>query len=283
MLLHLSLFGIILVLTLVRYNDMSRLKHGLYFSNITYEQYYDKIASNYKNKLPLIFGKWYLLKQRLKVFAAYNFDTILDKETRLRSMDKLLLAGGKKELYDSSRAIGLHSQKQMGELQIKGLEILANYTSNPRHYVLMSENKRTGSKDDRKKIEALYTKIFESIALLSSRLEYDPKSYIETLTQGSNSPIDKNTATQLSRFYEIDNIDELFGNEINSLYYLNMFENTFQVIHPTNYYSGLMSKAEEEYFAGLKKKSIATNGKGAIITNNDKESNQQLQNQKEKE
>jgi hypothetical protein len=274
MLLHLSLFGIILVLTLVRYNDMSRLKHGLYFSNITYEQYYDKIASNYKNKLPLIFGKWYLLKQRLKVFAAYNFDTILDKETRLRSMDKLLLAGGKKELYDSSRAIGLHSQKQMGELQIKGLEILANYTSNPRHYVLMSENKRTGSKDDRKKIEALYTKIFESIALLSSRLEYDPKSYIETLTQGSNSPIDKNTATQLSRFYEIDNIDELFGNEINSLYYLSMLnENTFQVIHPMNYYSGLMSKAEEDYFANLKQKSLSTT---------DKELNH-LQKQKEKE
>jgi len=81
-LLQLSLFGIILVLTILRYNDMGRLKHGLYFSNITYEQYYDKIASNYKNKLPLIFGKWYLLKQILKVFAAYNFDTILDKETR---------------------------------------------------------------------------------------------------------------------------------------------------------------------------------------------------------
>ena len=266
-LLQLSLFGIILVLTILRYNDMGRLKHGLYFSNITYEQYYDKIASNYKNKLPLIFGKWYLLKQILKVFAAYNFDTILDKETRSRSMDKLLLAGGKKELYDSNRAIGLHTQKQIGELQVKGLEILLNYMSNPARYVLLSENNRGADNDNLTKIEALYAKIHEITTLLSSPLEYDPTSYIEMLTQGS---IDKSTATQLSRFYEIDNIDELFGNEITSLYYLSMFnENTFQLIHPTNYYNGLMSKAK----SNLKQKSLSIN---------DKELDH-LQKQKEKE
>jgi hypothetical protein len=254
-LLQLSLFGIILVLTLVRYNDMGRLKHGLYFSNITYEQYYDQIASNYKNKLPLIFGKWYLLKQILKVFAAYNFDTILDKETRSRSMDKLLLAGGKKELYDSNRAIGLHTQKQIGELQVKGLEILLNYMSNPARYVLLSENNMRADNDNLTKIEALYAKLHEITTLLSSPLKYDPTSYIEMLTQGS---IDKSTATQLSRFYEIDNIDELFGNEITSLYYLSMFnENTFQVIHPTNYYNGLMSKAK----SNLKQKSLSINDK----------------------
>jgi hypothetical protein len=104
--------------------------------------------------------------------------------------------------------------------------------------------------------------IFEITALLSGPLEYDPTSYIEMLTQGPNSPIDKNTATQLSRFYEIDNIDELFGNEITSLYYLSMFnENTFQVIHPMNHYNGLMSKAGEDYFANLKQKSLSTNDK----------------------
>jgi hypothetical protein len=104
--------------------------------------------------------------------------------------------------------------------------------------------------------------IFEITASLSGHLEYDPTSYIEMLTQGPNSPIDKNTATQLSRFYEIDNIDELFGNEITSLYYLSMFnENTFQVIHPMNHYNGLMSKAGEDYFANLKQKSLSTNDK----------------------
>jgi hypothetical protein len=187
--------------------------------------------------------------------------------TRSRSMDKLLLAGGKKELYDSNRAIGLHTQKQIGELQVKGLEILLNYMSNPARYVLLSENNMRADNDNLTKIEALYAKLHEITTLLSSPLKYDPTSYIEMLTQGS---IDKSTATQLSRFYEIDNIDELFGNEITSLYYLSMFnENTFQVIHPTNYYNGLMSKAK----SNIKQKSLSINEKEL----------DHLQKQKEKE
>lgn len=65
---------------------MDRLTLGLYYDNVLFEEYYDTIASNYQKKLPLIFGKWYLLKRILKVFSAYNFDIILDKEARSKFM-----------------------------------------------------------------------------------------------------------------------------------------------------------------------------------------------------
>jgi DNA-binding PadR family transcriptional regulator len=60
---ELSLFGVILVLTLIRYYDKDRLNHALYYQHISFPKYYDKIARNYHNRLPLIFGKWPLLKR----------------------------------------------------------------------------------------------------------------------------------------------------------------------------------------------------------------------------
>jgi hypothetical protein len=75
---ELSLFGVILALTLIRYNDMDKLKHGLYYNNISFIEYYEKIVANYKDKLPLIFGKWKVLKDILRLYAAYNFDVIID-------------------------------------------------------------------------------------------------------------------------------------------------------------------------------------------------------------
>ena len=104
---ELSLIGVILALLLVRYHDRGSLKHGLYYNNFSFSDYYDKIAYNYQNRLPLIFGKWNLLKKALGLYAAYNFDVILDKEIRTREIDKISInRGGNKELYDGIKETG---------------------------------------------------------------------------------------------------------------------------------------------------------------------------------
>ena len=104
---ELSLFGVILALLLVRYHDRGHLEHGLYYNNFSFFDYYDKIAHNYEHKLPLIFGKWSLLKKVLRSYAAYNFDVVLDKEIRTREDDKISInRGGNKELYDGIKETG---------------------------------------------------------------------------------------------------------------------------------------------------------------------------------
>ena len=124
------MFGVILALTLVRYYDTGKLKHGLYYRNISFSNYYDKIASNYQDKLPLIFGKWNLLKDILRLYVAYNFDIILDKEIRLRDSDKLsIIRGGNKELYDGIREIILQSLQQLGYYADVGYTVWLHYTS----------------------------------------------------------------------------------------------------------------------------------------------------------
>jgi hypothetical protein len=42
---ELSLFGIMLVLTLIRHNDMDRLRHGMYYTYLTFQEYQNTIAS----------------------------------------------------------------------------------------------------------------------------------------------------------------------------------------------------------------------------------------------
>ena len=115
---ELSLFGVMLVLALVRYNDMGTLKGGLYFNGFSPSAHYDIIASNYSNKLPLIFGKqWKLLKKTLKGIAIYNFDIIFSEEVRSESFDEPYLVNGNRELYQSTMKIALYRRKQLEEFE----------------------------------------------------------------------------------------------------------------------------------------------------------------------
>ena len=125
---ELSLFGVMLVLALVRYNDMGTLKGGLYFNGFSPSAHYDIIASNYSNKLPLIFGKqWKLLKKTLKGIAIYNFDIIFSEEVRSESFDEPYLVNGNRELYQSTMKIALYRRKQLEEFQSEALKQYDNY------------------------------------------------------------------------------------------------------------------------------------------------------------
>ncbi|MGH9978094.1 MAG: hypothetical protein ACRD8Z_20005, partial [Nitrososphaeraceae archaeon] len=127
---ELSLFGVILALTLIRYYDMDKLTNGLYHNNISFGEYYDRIASNYQDKLPLIFGKWKILKSILQLYSAYIFDIILDKEIRLRDSDKFsVIRGGNKELLDSIREIMLQTRQQIEAFANAGWIVWLNYVS----------------------------------------------------------------------------------------------------------------------------------------------------------
>ncbi len=52
---ELSLFGVMLTLRLIRYNEAGKLHHGLYYNSISSEAYFEKIADNYEQKLAFSF------------------------------------------------------------------------------------------------------------------------------------------------------------------------------------------------------------------------------------
>lgn len=128
---QLSLFGVLFLLKLIRYNDMNKLKHGLYNNNKSFLEYCDIVADKYRQTIPLIFGKWCLLKRILKTFAAYNFDIIIDQQFRDRIMrelavfkmpgeEELHITSGNRHLFEGYKSILEISRRQLSEVQIRG-------------------------------------------------------------------------------------------------------------------------------------------------------------------
>jgi DNA-binding MarR family transcriptional regulator len=243
---ELSLFGIMLVLTLIRHNDMDRLRHGMYYTDLTFQKYHDIIASNYKNKLPLIFGKWHLLKRTLKELSGYGFDIVLNKESRLKRFGEPVSLGGNKEYYDAALAIIQHSRKQLGELQIKGLMLYkTNQSSN-------IERKNIERKNNERKTEAIFSKLLEISTILNPQ-DYDPSSFKETFEEAYPTA-DKNAIEKMSQLYSLEVIERMFARDITGLYYLNLHNKSeYQLVGPAKY----LSNKEEESM----NRSLNTNSK----------------------
>ena len=225
---ELSLFGIVLVLTLVRYHDMSKL--DLYLLNnksISFQDCFERIIScyySYKQVLPLIFGKWDLLKDVLKVLAAYNFDVILDKKARTILMGSSVVMKGNKEFYDAIIEVALHNRKQLVEVFESGLGFVNDnyYTSskidnNPMAQSIMDNDEN----DNYHKVIAVHQKLVELEVLLRYA---DPKS----LDQEHNDMKNIRSFNKIeSSLYEIEILEKAFADEITFLYYLNLNQDIY--------------------------------------------------------
>ena len=137
---ELSLFGIMFVIAVIRYHsidiDKARLcisnihadKPRLFFEDISLEEYFDKIALNYHDKLPLIFGKWNLLKKEVgSLFLYDNFDFLLYNKAFSVNMGTSIWLGGNKEFCDNHQALADRSAKKLKVLYIQGREILGKF------------------------------------------------------------------------------------------------------------------------------------------------------------
>jgi hypothetical protein len=186
---ELSLFGVMLCIILTYHNTTGKLTCGLYYKEFSFEEYCNIIVSNYRMKLPLIFGKWNLLTEALKRLAIYNFILLLHK-AETSSIDtnfNSVMLGGNKELCDGVRTIFSYNAKLMKDFIYAFEEFLAN-------------EKRSGKKtsvSDREKLGSVTNKFMEVVRLLSH--------------------IDQTRlVTKLSEKSELS-----FADEITALYYMN--------------------------------------------------------------
>jgi DNA-binding PadR family transcriptional regulator len=198
---ELSLFGVMLCLVLIRYNDMDRVKGGLYFKQFSFEEYYDLIASNYKEKLPLIFGKWNQLKGILKVFTLYNFDIILDREIRSSNKDlPSVRRGGNKELIEGIREIILDNRKSMSDFRDVGWKVLDKY-------IMMQLLPEAVNRPDFKRVISLCDRFKELVTLLDPprSVSHTPLRTMMGFIQGTRGIL--------------KNMEESFADEIAAFYY----------------------------------------------------------------
>jgi hypothetical protein len=223
---QLSLFGVLFLLKLIRQNDINRLKHGLYNNDKSFLEYCDIIADKYSHTIPLIFKKWRLLKRILKTLAAYNFDIVTDQQFRDKIMkemaifkrpgeEELHITSGNKYLFEGYKSILEISQKQLAEVQIRGIGSLHN--ASHRMLYFPDGTIETARKLD-KKIDAV-SKLINEITVNLETVGYDPITYKEKAMEWG---IGLEEAERLSQFFEIDSIEGPIADEISFLYYLNL-------------------------------------------------------------
>jgi hypothetical protein len=103
---ELSLLGILLVLVTLSLRRGKR--EGMERVFPSAEEYYNIVASNYQDKLPLIFGRWKLVKEVLKRdFLPSIFDYLFIDKAEILSLSVLL--GGNKEIYDNIKSAALNT------------------------------------------------------------------------------------------------------------------------------------------------------------------------------
>lgn len=244
---ELSLFGVLFVMLLVRNHDMSRLKNGLYYKDVSFEAYCDKIASNYEKELPLIFGEWHLLKRILKIFAA---DKAM-RDNAMRSLSvisnlmpynepqQVSISSGNKDLYESAKSIEQITYEQLGEIQVRGMEESSNYIANVIHD--FPDKTIETRRIVRQKTIAVF-QLIDEITVLLDPLRYDPESFKEEIVNylETDGFVNTTQAEKLSHLYDIETLERSFADQISFRYYLNLNNERFQVMHTKNYYSSML-------------------------------------------
>ena len=233
---ELTLFGLLLTLSLVRIYDMEKLKHGLHYSGITYSEYFDKIALNYKDKLPLVFGKWKLLKNILGIFSDYNFDILLDREILTMSRNLSVARGGNKELFDGLKEVALQTRQQIGDFVNAGLHVWLNY---PLEMRFKYEGRKNQYKDYYIDSEA------DALERPNAQKVYPLMKKINQLNTVLN-PLEyaiEPVSSRLEYIREVSHhLEELFADEVTAFYYFNLyyeFEFQSRIQSATKYYSSL--------------------------------------------
>jgi len=135
---ELSLFGVMLVLTIIRhfyygiddlYNSQD-LPIDLYYNDLDLNSYYDIIATNYHDKLPLIFGKWNLLKKNFRSRLYDNFDFAIYKNPNNNTFDSSILSEmykGNKEFYNDLTLMSDNNLRYLNEFFTKGISTYESY------------------------------------------------------------------------------------------------------------------------------------------------------------
>ncbi len=222
----LSLYGLMVVIALIRYQDMGKLKYGLFHKEMIFPDYLDKIAKNYQDKLPLIFGKWEELKKVLRLFTEYNFDIIINKEFRQRAFNTMHLAeGGNKELLYGIEQIALQNSNRLFNFVFAGEISIRNYI-------------------DR------WHKPYDNISILREILN-ELTITIHPIESAFNEfsviqyEIDKDISRKYLKEIVVPKYEKMLEWEISSIYYFNLYSDvgfSKKLNHPMLYFSTSQNK-----------------------------------------
>jgi hypothetical protein len=179
--------------------------HLLFYQHIDEKEYIDHIAQNNGDKLPLIFGKWGFLKAQLGEIMSYDgFDFLIFKSHR----SDLLMSiweGGNKEFYDDIYTLTHNATEILMPVYIYGKDCLERFEavlpgliSNPR-----------------------MARVYQKIGSIGNILDY-VRFIISLIHLKDYSAISESDRNELCESRDIKKIENLFGDEVCLLFYLDL-------------------------------------------------------------
>lgn len=214
---ELSLFGVLLILSIIRreYSWTSttrKFQDSFLYSRMGLQEYYDKVAANYHDKLPLIFGKWDLLKKKTQgmVVEPY-FNVLLFDDIRSDVMSVPILMGGNKEIYENIQALALDTNNKLLEIHDEALSVLEE----DEHF------------DDEQSIKRKYSKLVNmKLTEIEHLINYaDLKMFARSLQQKRSKMQLRDVGPKdlcIACRRDLDILEQTFGEELTLLFYSNL-------------------------------------------------------------
>ncbi len=182
-----------------------------------YYDYFHKVIDNYKNKLPLIFGKIDLLKEELGLLFYHSFDFLFFKNSINNSFDNssLLSANrGNKEIYELFLDMSIITLNTLTNYVATGINILEKFQE---YNDIKNEN----------------------IHPILSRLAYlkNKVTSTEIIQQDSIELKDKFQMNLLSDDTLVERMEESLRNQITLLYYINLNVKDYINYYPKEFFN----------------------------------------------
>ena len=219
---ELSLFGVMLMISLNRYNyrgidnnrshnsdSITMEKSVLFYKNQFRDDnrsnnYCDTLARNYKEKLPLIFGKWNFLQKQLGLYLYDSFDFIIYKKHGTSTINSVWI-GGNKEFYEDIQALASNIRDHLSPLYIHGKETL-------NLFLKFRKGESFDIMDTR--LIPLRKKIHDLELLFSADIPLAGSPDTNHFWFASES--------ESQRLYRLNLIERIFAEELTFLFYLNL-------------------------------------------------------------
>jgi hypothetical protein len=213
---ELSLFGVLLVLLLVHRHHRSKLNTNpnapsgtscLYYHEVSIKDYFDTVAHNYTNKLPLIFGRrWDLLKQELGSLLLDAFNFLFYPTGQYNSFNQSTWVGGNKEFYDDIRSLSDDTGLRLYPVFEDGLRVKKEFD---------------GYLDDNRFREARLL-LSKKLNQICNSLKYaDISTFIQNLKRSGSLPLLLDLNYQIN-MEGISIIETIFRDELTFLFFLNL-------------------------------------------------------------
>lgn len=222
----LTLIGIILALYSIRKCDENGIYENFIYKDYTVEDYYARIASKYNDKLPMIFGKWPLLKQSLDVMSTFNFDVVLYKKFR----SDLVYSSGNSVLYNSVSGVFEDCKKLLADLEVVGFFEMMNTVG--KNWLTVDSDYKVASRIIWRKLELVY-ELWLKLAFVLIEKGLDYESIKQKLSK--DEFLEQENIAQIIYQYSVKTIEQSLENEITTLYYLSLNEPYKFHVMPSHY------------------------------------------------